>query len=80
LIGPQRRNLDDLDEPRDIIDVLHIWEEGKHPEIVRALGERGCRRSESFHRIAQAISETLPNESKERKLLAVLERAFRGEI
>jgi len=37
--------------------------------MVKALVDRGFGRSEAFYRVAQAISETLPNESKEKKLL-----------
>jgi adenine-specific DNA methylase len=73
LLGPQARKLDDLDEPRDLIDVLHksllLWEKGQRAEMVKALTESGFGRSEAFYRVAQAISETLPLESKEKKLL-----------
>lgn len=73
LLGPQNRKLEDLDNPRDLIDVLHktllLWERGKRAEMIQALAERGHGRSEAFYRVAQAISETLPNESKEKKLL-----------
>ncbi|MGC8857444.1 MAG: DUF1156 domain-containing protein, partial [Anaerolineae bacterium] len=73
LLGPQGRKLDDLDEPRDLIDVLHkallLWEKGQRGEMVKALAESGLGRSEAFYRVAQAISETLPLESKEKKLL-----------
>jgi len=73
LLGPQGRKLDDLDDPRDLIDVLHksllLWEKGQRAEMVKALADRGFGRSEAFYRVAQAISETLPNESKEKKLL-----------
>jgi adenine-specific DNA methylase len=73
LLGPQGRKLEDLDDPRDLIDVLHkallLWEKGKRSEMVMALVDRDYGRSEAFYRVAQAISETLPNESKEKKLL-----------
>ena len=73
LLGPQGRKLDDLDDPRDLIDVLHksllLWEKGQRAEMVKALSEKGHGKSEAFYRVAQAISETLPNESKEKKLL-----------
>ena len=73
LLGPQQRKLDDLDDPKTMIDVLHkallLWEKGGRPEMVTALAQRGFGRSEAFYRVAQAISETLPNESKEKKLL-----------
>jgi adenine-specific DNA methylase len=73
VLGPQGRKLDDLEDPRDLIDVLHkallLWEKGQRAEMVQALADRGFGRSEAFYRVAQAISETLPNESKEKKLL-----------
>ncbi|MDO9129997.1 MAG: hypothetical protein Q7U34_09030 [Anaerolineales bacterium] len=73
LLGPQSRKLDDLDDPRDLIDVLHksllLWEKSERAEMVQALADRGFGRSEAFYRVAQAISETLPLESKEKKLL-----------
>ncbi len=73
LLGPQNRKLDDLDDPRDMIDVLHksllLWEKGQRSELVKVLAESGQGRSAAFYRVAQAISETLPLESKEKKLL-----------
>ena len=78
LLGPHNRKLDDssgqsLEDPRDLIDVLHktllLWERGRRSEMIQALAERGYGTSEAFYRVAQAISETLPNESKEKKLL-----------
>lgn len=35
----------------------------------KMLNETGYAKSDSFFRVAQAIAETLPNESKEKKLL-----------
>jgi len=53
--------------------VLHkallLWEKGQRGEMVKALADRGFGRGEAFYRVAQAISETLPLESKEKKLL-----------
>lgn len=73
MLGPQWRKLDDLDDPRDMIDVMHkallLWEKGQRSEMVKALADRGFGKSEAFYRVAQAISETLPLESKEKKLL-----------
>ena len=37
--------------------------------MIQTLSESGHGKSEAFYRVAQAISETLPNESKEKKLL-----------
>lgn len=73
LLGPQERKLDDLDEPRDLVDLLHkvllLWERGRRAEMIQALAESGYGRSEAFYRVAQAISESLSIESKEKKLL-----------
>ena len=73
LLGPQKRKLDDLEDARELIDVLHrvlrLWEKGRREEMVAALAASGYGRSEAFYRVAQAVSETLPNESKEKKLL-----------
>jgi adenine-specific DNA methylase len=75
LLGPQKRNLDDLekDDTRELIDVLHrvllLWEKGRREELVQVLVTSGYGRSEAFYRVAQAVSETLPNDSKEKKLL-----------
>jgi putative DNA methylase len=71
LLGPHERRLEELDDPRDLVDVLHrallLWEKGKRADLVQTLVASG--RSEVFYRVAQAISETLPVESREKKLL-----------
>jgi len=75
LLGPQRRTLDDLEDSRELIDVLHrvllLWEKGQREEMVQTLKVSQTFRvsPEAFFRVAQAVSETLPNESKEKKLL-----------
>lgn len=57
----------------ELIDILHAillyWEKSKRDEMVELLKDSGYGKSEAFYRVAQAISETLPNESKEKKLL-----------
>jgi len=73
VLGPQHRQLDDLDNPQDMIDVLHrvllLWEQGKREAMVETLARSPYGRTEAFYRVAQAISETLPNDNKEKKLL-----------
>jgi putative DNA methylase len=73
LLGPQKRELEELEDSRQLIDVLHcvllLWEKGRREEMVGALAASGYGRSEAFYRVAQAISETLPIKSKEKKLL-----------
>ena len=48
--------------------------------MMRVLSESGYGESEAFYRVAQAISETLPIESREKKLLDgfSLERKSQG--
>jgi adenine-specific DNA methylase len=73
VLGPQERKIDDLKDSKELIDVLHhaliLWEKGSREDMVKLLKDTGFGSSEAFYRVAQAISETLPNESKEKKLL-----------
>lgn len=73
LLGPQNRKLDEIEESYELIDVLHktllLWESSKREELIKLLSDSGFGKSEAFYRVAQAISETLPNENKEKKLL-----------
>ncbi|MEW5705356.1 MAG: DUF1156 domain-containing protein [Actinomycetota bacterium] len=72
-LGPQDRNIEDLKNSSELIDVLHLallyWERSRRDEMLKLLNSTGYGKSEAFYRVAQAISETLPNESKEKKLL-----------
>jgi len=73
VLGPQDRTLEELESAEDMIDVLHkvllLWKTGNREEIKEVLKATGFGTSEAFYRVAQAISETLPNDSKEKKLL-----------
>ena len=73
VLGPQTRTLDDLSGADELIDVLHnvllLWEESQRDEMLRVLRESSFGDSEAFYRVAQAVSETLPIESREKKLL-----------
>lgn len=73
LTGPGSRSVEGLENSRELIDTLHLtlllWEKGKRDDMTRVLAESGFGRGEAFFRVAQAVSETLPNESKEKKLL-----------
>lgn len=57
----------------ELVDVLQqvllLWEKGKRPQMIRLLQDSGFGDREAFFRVAQAISETLPIENKEKKLL-----------
>ncbi|BCX03098.1 MAG: hypothetical protein KatS3mg053_1036 [Candidatus Roseilinea sp.] len=73
LLGPHQREMEALAAGREMIDVLHhalrLWETGDRAALVRRLSESGYGASEAFYRLAQAISECLPMDSKEKKLL-----------
>ncbi len=74
VLGPHQRDQEDLMEDlRELINVLHLvlrlWEAGTQEAIVSLLAATGFGASEAFWRVAQAISETLPVESKEKKWL-----------
>jgi adenine-specific DNA methylase len=72
VLGPQERKLEEIKE-KDLIDILYkvllLWKEGRKEELKEVLKETGYGTKEAFYRVAQAISETLPIESKEKKLL-----------
>jgi adenine-specific DNA methylase len=73
VVGPQERQLEELKNSTELIDVLHsvllLWEKGRRSEMVKLLHKSGYGTGEAFYRVAQAVSETLPIESKEKKLL-----------
>jgi len=73
VLGPQERKLSEVEESVEMIDVLHrvllLWKLGRKEEIGRALFDTGYGTKESFYRVAQTISETLPAESQEKRLL-----------
>ncbi|MEN2983660.1 MAG: DNA methylase, partial [Dictyoglomaceae bacterium] len=73
VLGPHERKIEDLEESLELIDVLHhvlcLWELGKRDAMMERLKTRGYHNSKILDSVAQAIAETLPNESKEKKLL-----------
>ena len=75
VLGPQERRIEEIESLRekDLVDVLHqvllLWAQEKREEMKKTLGESGWGKNEVFYRVAQAISETLPLNSKEKKLL-----------
>jgi len=74
ILGPEDRDLSELKGSHELIDVLHdvllLWNKGKNDEAVDILKETGFGKSDVFYRVAQAISESLPN-GREKKLLEV---------
>ena len=73
VLGPQSRKMDDIGDADELINVLHhvllLWEKSQRDEMIRVLAQSGYGDGEAFYRVAQAISETLSIESKEKKLL-----------
>ena len=71
--GPQDRDMNELKGAREMVDVLHLvlllWEKSRRDEMLSVLAESDYLEGETFHRVAQAISVTLPDKNKERLLL-----------
>jgi adenine-specific DNA methylase len=71
--GPEARDLSTISISKELIDILHcsvmLWRKGKLNELSGLLKESGFGNSDTFYRVAQAIAETLPSISTERKLL-----------
>jgi hypothetical protein len=73
VLAPHERKLEEIEDNKELIDVLHktllLWEKGKRDEYLSLLKETGFGKSDAFYRVAQAISEVLPRDDKEKKLL-----------
>lgn len=77
VLGPHERDFEisSIPQPQssELIDVLHqclfLWSSGKNDDIIKLLNETGYGHKEVFYKVAQAISECLPLESKEKKWL-----------
>jgi len=83
VLGPDERTEKELSDPQDLIDILHktlqIWRTGKREELDKFLEEKGYKNSEVFKRVTQAISESLPLESTEKKWLDGFLTGFKSE-
>ena len=73
VLGPQGRKIEDIRDTSELMDALHrvllLWEKSGRDDMLDLLRESGYGESEAFYRVAQAIFETLPVESREKKLL-----------
>jgi len=71
--GPDKRDPKTLKEPIELIDVLHkvclLWKTGNTTQMKETLRNSGYATNDAFYKVAQAISETLPNSSSEKKLI-----------
>jgi len=73
ILGPDQRIEKEFLDCHDLIDIIHktllIWKKEKREDIDKFLEEKGYKNSEVLKRVAQAISESLPQESTEKKWL-----------
>jgi adenine-specific DNA methylase len=71
VLGPHERDVKDIGDTGELINVLHLtlnlWKEGKREEMRKVLSESGWGARDIFYRVAQAISETFPKESKSKE-------------
>ncbi|MGC1122123.1 MAG: hypothetical protein WBA22_13620 [Candidatus Methanofastidiosia archaeon] len=73
VLGSYKRDIKSLEKPVDLIDTLHhaliLYRDGRREELKKVLQESEWGERDAFYRVAQAISETLPSQSKEKTLL-----------
>ncbi|MDO5836947.1 MAG: DNA methylase, partial [Methanobacterium sp.] len=71
--GPDKREKKSLKDSKELIDVLHyvciLWKEGNQEKMKSELKKSGYGEGEALYKVAQAISETLPNNSSEKKMI-----------
>ncbi len=83
VLGPDERNEEKMDESGNLIDSLHktllLWKKGDRKILDKFLEEKGYKNSEMFKRVAQAISESLPLESTEKKWLDGFLTGFKSD-
>jgi hypothetical protein len=73
VIGPEDRSVDEIKEPTELIDVLHkvliLWRYETKEAWEKVLTETGYANNDTFWRVAQSISESLPIQIQEKKWL-----------
>ncbi|HEV2120769.1 MAG TPA: DUF1156 domain-containing protein [Candidatus Bathyarchaeia archaeon] len=73
VLGPEDRETEELGQSKELIDVLHrvliLWKNGKNEDVLSVLKEAGFGRGDHFYKVADAILHSLPDSSKEKKLL-----------
>jgi len=83
VIGPDGRSMDELEKSHELIDILHrvllLWKNKERENLDKLLKEEGLDKSDRFKRIGQAISESLPQESTEKKWLDGFLTGFRTD-
>ena len=72
ILGPMKRNLEGIKDSEELIDILHyillLWEKGEKVKIIEKLSTT-IGNKEILYRVAQAISQSLSNNSQEKKLI-----------
>ena len=70
VIGPEDRSVDEIKAPTELINVLHKvllwWRDNKNEEYEKLLTETKYANNDTFKRVAQAISESIPDWIKEK--------------
>jgi putative DNA methylase len=73
ILGPSERTKKEFESSEDLIDILHqtllIWKKDNKEAVDKFLEEKGYKNNEILKRVAQAITESLPIESTEKKWL-----------
>jgi len=81
VIGPDERKIEELEDSHELIDILHhtllLWRKNKKEDLETLLQDKGYSKSDMFKRIGQAISESLPIDSTEKKWLDGFLTGFR---
>lgn len=83
VLGPTERDEKKMEDSIDLIDILHhallLWKNKKKETVDKFLEEKGYKNSEIFKRVGQAISESLPLESTEKKWLDGFLTGFKSD-
>ncbi|MFW9992280.1 MAG: DUF1156 domain-containing protein [Candidatus Odinarchaeota archaeon] len=72
VLGPYERDIKDVEGSTELIDVLHhvllLWEKNEEELLLKRLA-RSAISNDTLYRVSQAISQTLPATSREKRLL-----------
>lgn len=84
VLGPEERAIEGIEDPQEVIDILHLalllWKNKRKDKLTKLLEEKGLNRSDMFKRVGQAISESLPQESTEKRWLDGFLTGFRMDL